>query len=96
MRMQDPAPSPNQNDNEMPAAQRDNSRSRLRKVVVLFGLSVGLAACFLVGRRIYFRLLQPAPPWEHLTSRQENVVADDALKVTLWADETLVRNPTSI
>ena len=96
MRMQDPAPSPNQNDNEMPAAQRDNSRSRLRKVVVLFGLSVGLAACFFVGRRIYYRLLQPAPPWEHLTSRQENVVADDALKVTLWADETLVRNPTSI
>lgn len=92
--MHDPAPSPKPDNNERPAAQRGSSR--LRKIVVLFGVAFGLAACFFVGRRIYYRLIQPAPPWEHLTSRQESVVAHETLNVTLWADETLVRNPSNI
>jgi len=92
--MQHSSRSPNRD--KTPAAKEDSGRSRIRKIVVLSGLIFGLAACFFVGRRIYYRLIQPAPPWEHLTSRIESVVADDTLKITLWADETLVRNPTSI
>ena len=28
------------------------------------GILLALAVCFFVGRRIYFRLIQPEPPWE--------------------------------
>ena len=54
------------------------------------------AACFFVGRRIYYRLIQPPPPWEHPTPKNERVVAAAGLEVSLWADETLVHNPTSL
>ncbi|MDA0588516.1 MAG: hypothetical protein O2820_13435 [Planctomycetota bacterium] len=60
------------------------------------GILLALAVCFFVGRRIYFRLIQPEPPWEQPASQNEIVVADSEMQVTLWADESLVRNPTSI
>ena len=60
-----------------------------------FGLVVALG-CFFVGRRIYYRLIQPAPPWTVPTPKAERVVCDPSLSISLWADETLVHNPTSL
>jgi putative membrane-bound dehydrogenase-like protein len=70
--------------------------SKRRRPILVAGILLGLCGCFLVGRRIYYRLIQPEPPWEQSTSKNEVVVADSSMQVTLWADESLILNPTSI
>ena len=67
-----------------------------QKLVLRGAVLLGLAVCFFVGRRIYYRLIQPAPPWTVVTSQSERIVCEDSLTVSLWADETLVNNPTSL
>jgi putative membrane-bound dehydrogenase-like protein len=52
--------------------------------------------CFFVGRRIYYRMIQPAPLWTVATPKEERIVCDPSLSIHLWADETLVHNPTSL
>ncbi|MCA9059307.1 MAG: PQQ-dependent sugar dehydrogenase, partial [Planctomycetaceae bacterium] len=59
-------------------------------------LLVVLLGVFFVGRRVYYRLIQPPPAWLHETPRQEAVIAAAGLEVTLWADGQLIHNPTSL
>ena len=69
----------------------------IRSRLVLSGaVLLGIAACFFVGRRIYYRMIQPAPAWAVATPKSERVVCKESLTISLWADETLVNNPTSL
>lgn len=97
--MSEPNRSPDPGLNEVRSGTRRRGRyspSAEKQIALSFGVLFALAFCFFVARRIYYRAIQPAPAWEHPTSKRETIVADKALAVTLWADESLVRNPTSI
>jgi putative membrane-bound dehydrogenase-like protein len=78
------------------AAGTEAGRVMRRRTIAAAAILLGLAVCFFVGRRIYYRLIQPEPPWEIPTSKNEVVVAAPSMKVALWADESLVSNPTSL
>ena len=78
------------------AAGTGVGRVKRRRRISAVAIVLGLAVCFFVGRRIYYRLIQPEPPWEIPTSKNEVVVAAPSMQVALWADESLVSNPTSL
>lgn len=73
---------------------RRNRALRFMGALALAVLVTG--GCFFVGRRIYYRMIQPAPLWTVSTPKTERIVCDAGLTVQLWADETLVHNPTSL
>ncbi len=68
----------------------------LRLFGTLFFAVLLIGGCFFVGRRIYYRMIQPAPLWTVPTPKGERVVCDSSLSIHLWADESLVHNPTSL
>ena len=76
--------------------QPEKPSSIFRRFVLLSLVSLSVAGSFFVGRRIYYRLIQPAPLWTIQTSKSERIVASVGLTASLWADETLVHNPTSL
>ncbi|MCA9063092.1 MAG: hypothetical protein KDA96_08535, partial [Planctomycetaceae bacterium] len=69
---------------------------RPRRLMSLVGLGLMAAACFFAGRRIYYRMLQTDPPWLHRTPTEEEIVAADGLQISLWADASLIHNPTAL
>lgn len=78
------------------ADRRRSSQRVFRYGVLVIGIVLFAAGTFFVGRRIYYRMIQPAPLWAVPTPKSETVVCADGFEIALWADETLVRNPSSI
>jgi putative membrane-bound dehydrogenase-like protein len=72
------------------------SRSTGGRALKIAGVLMLLAGIFFVGRRIYYRLLQPAPLWTVATSREERIVCAQGFEISLWADGSLVHNPTNL
>jgi putative membrane-bound dehydrogenase-like protein len=72
------------------------SRSTGVRTLQVVGILMVLAGIFFVGRRIYYRLIQPAPLWTVATPREERIVCAEGFEISLWADESLVHNPTNL
>ena len=75
---------------------RPVKRSTGVRALQVAGVLMLLVGTFFVGRRIYYRLIQPAPLWTVATPREERIVCAEGFEISLWADGSLVHNPTNL